>query len=323
VGDRLAEGRCLGNLGALCHDARDVDGARVHYRRALPIFRALNEQRREGIFLCNLALLEQEGGQFEDARARLQRAASLLENVCDRRLYGIALGNLGALEHEGGALDRSDELQMRALEVLHEAGDLASELLATLRLAALRADRSQNHEARTLIDRASAIVDGLEDPYAEALVSLEHATPAAVRARIETARTPHRSDASLAERSDDARWMIRLLERKTHTSTLYISRASRRFRWNDGAWEDLARFGSLWRILDALVDAHLRDRTATLTADVLIAAGWPGERMIPEAASNRLYVALSGLRKRGLREVIVRVGDGYSLEPGVKLQQED
>jgi hypothetical protein len=46
-----------------------------------------------------------------------------------------------------------------------------------------------------------------------------------------------------------------------------------------------------------------------------LAYAWPGERMTAEAAANRMKVALSTLRKLGLRSLIQRTDDGYLLDP--------
>lgn len=68
-----------------------------------------------------------------------------------------------------------------------------------------------------------------------------------------------------------------------------------------------------WRILLALVAALEGGGDGVLTADQLVEAGWPGERPTPKSARNRLHVALSNLRKRGLREVLLRHPTGYAL----------
>jgi len=49
----------------------------------------------------------------------------------------------------------------------------------------------------------------------------------------------------------------------------------------------------------------------------LLEKGWPGERVHPEAGADRVYMALSTLRKLGLREVLVSRDDGYLLDPRV------
>ena len=52
----------------------------------------------------------------------------------------------------------------------------------------------------------------------------------------------------------------------------------------------------------------------------LVAAGWPGEEPIYEAALNRVYVTVDRLRSLGLRDVVERVDDGYRIIPGERLE---
>ncbi len=54
-----------------------------------------------------------------------------------------------------------------------------------------------------------------------------------------------------------------------------------------------------------------------LTADDLLEAGWKGEKMIPSAAKNRLYVTIATLRKIGLKDVLRGGDEGYLLDPAV------
>ena len=54
-----------------------------------------------------------------------------------------------------------------------------------------------------------------------------------------------------------------------------------------------------------------------LPPEALVSAGWPKERMAPEAAMSRLRTALSGLRRLGLRELLKRHPRGYLLDPCV------
>ena len=67
-----------------------------------------------------------------------------------------------------------------------------------------------------------------------------------------------------------------------------------------------------------MAEARLEGRV--LDADLLLAAGWPGERMAAQSASNRVHVALSALRKLGLKPFIVREDEGWPLAPTVPLR---
>ena len=76
----------------------------------------------------------------------------------------------------------------------------------------------------------------------------------------------------------------------------------------DGERVDLSRSPLQARVLAGLARAQ-----APLTTAELVAIGWPGERIRPDSAANRLYVVLNALRKLGLREWITRSGGGYVL----------
>ena len=64
-----------------------------------------------------------------------------------------------------------------------------------------------------------------------------------------------------------------------------------------------------------LVQAQLRRRGLSLGA--LQEAGWPGEKILPEAASNRIYVAFNQLRKLGLKAFLQKSAEGYFLDPAL------
>jgi len=50
-----------------------------------------------------------------------------------------------------------------------------------------------------------------------------------------------------------------------------------------------------------------------------VEAGWPGERIAPKAAADRVYAAVGALRKLGLGSVLVRLDGGYALSPEVPI----
>ncbi len=52
-------------------------------------------------------------------------------------------------------------------------------------------------------------------------------------------------------------------------------------------------------------------------------AGWPRERVGHLAAKNRVHVAVSTLRKLGLRDVLLSRDDGWLLDPHVALVRSD
>jgi hypothetical protein len=74
------------------------------------------------------------------------------------------------------------------------------------------------------------------------------------------------------------------------------------------------------RLLLALVHARLEQPGRPLRVTELLEAGWPGERMIEEAARNRLRVMVNRLRDLGLRDVLRAEGHGYVLDPELEVQ---
>lgn len=80
-----------------------------------------------------------------------------------------------------------------------------------------------------------------------------------------------------------------------------------------GARADFSDSPTLAAVLRVLINGHLAGRRFVPTADIA-AEAWQGERILPRAASNRIYVAVNSLRRVGLRGIIVRAEGGYALE---------
>jgi hypothetical protein len=59
------------------------------------------------------------------------------------------------------------------------------------------------------------------------------------------------------------------------------------------------------------------------SAEQLIEAAWPGERMLASAAKNRLHVSLNRLRELGLRHALMASPDGWLLDPAVEVRMVD
>ena len=84
-----------------------------------------------------------------------------------------------------------------------------------------------------------------------------------------------------------------------------------------GSWQDLRERHAVRRLLIRLVERHREAPGRGASLGDLQEAGWPGERILPQAASNRIYVAVNQLRKLGLKDWLRRTGEGYFLEPAL------
>jgi hypothetical protein len=86
---------------------------------------------------------------------------------------------------------------------------------------------------------------------------------------------------------------------------------------------DLSRRGPLWQIVVALARQRAERPDEALDRAALLEAGWPGERIHPDAALNRLYVAIATLRRLGLRDVVLNRSDGYFVDGNVAVTTRD
>ncbi|MEJ7729473.1 MAG: hypothetical protein WKG00_09670 [Polyangiaceae bacterium] len=103
---------------------------------------------------------------------------------------------------------------------------------------------------------------------------------------------------------------------------LTVSSSGRWFQRQGGERVSLQRRRALHLVVKALADTHGAHPGRALTVPELVEHGWPGEKVQAEAGADRVYMALSTLRKMGLRAVIVSRDDGYLLDPRVELRRE-
>lgn len=92
------------------------------------------------------------------------------------------------------------------------------------------------------------------------------------------------------------------------------------FTTPDGATTDLSSRRVLARVLAALLESHHAAPGRAVAVSDLLRTAWPGERFQAKAGANRVYVALTTLRRMGLRELIARVDGGYAIDPGIALR---
>jgi hypothetical protein len=142
-----------------------------------------------------------------------------------------------------------------------------------------------------------------------------------LRVQVTELAQTHRSrrDRGGPQASDDARLALRLLERALARDAWVFDFERAELRPPGGEPIELGSRPQLLRVVRALVEARLSAPGEALDQERLTAVGWPGERMQPAAAANRVKVTLSTLRSAGLRDLLVRREGGYLLDPSVPL----
>jgi predicted ATPase/Tfp pilus assembly protein PilF len=337
AGDPVARARGTGNLGAVHHDVGEFDDASACYREALSGFRVAGEHRLEGIFLTNLGVLLQERGEQAPAHRLYLEALDRLGSVGDRRLEAITHTNLGLLCQEMGEPVQARTCHERALFAFHEVIDPRSTALCLGRFALALAALGHVDDARRDCGRAAEQLARLGDRVGMAVLGLFRAhvelsadapgAEAAARSQVAAARAAGGADeVALCELSDDARAAVRLIEvglaarRAELGHLLRVGPAACWFASGGGAREDLSGQRVLRRLLLGLVEQHLAAPGEGLPLDALREVGWPGERILRGAAVNRVHVALSKLRRLGLRSFLVCRDGRYFIDPAAHVE---
>lgn len=340
---RAMNDACMGRLHC---DLRNAEAARLHNGRAFEASEAIGDHWLGALAIANLAQLEQEEGNFAKAAELLDGALSRLRNAGEAHyeaIYATVLGDLSFEEAlvEGGQTDRARAFYtagaryFRALLAHRQAGLIhaaAAALEATegdhvaasnhLAIAQKSAARSGNPVVRIVVDAHRATVEIARASAAErpALVEKWRAWRGGVAAANDTGE--------LVATSMDVRFALRVLdhtlrraEGRSASLGLRLATDASWFELGGGSRVDLGRRGSLRRILDALAEQRTTSPGQGLPVATLVEKGWPGERVLVEAASTRVRVAVATLRRLGLRSVIITREDGYLLDPSVNLQR--
>ena len=92
----------------------------------------------------------------------------------------------------------------------------------------------------------------------------------------------------------------------------------KRFRV-DGAWVDLASRDLLWRLLIRLAASHVAGSPVPM--DELVRSLWPDESLVGTSGRDRIYNAVSTLRRLGLSEILRGSRAGYSLQRELRYER--
>lgn len=123
---------------------------------------------------------------------------------------------------------------------------------------------------------------------------------------------------SRTPRGFDGQIIMRMFPKIRDDRQLLIGRDGRWFQVGANEKIEIAGRKALPELLVAIASAG----GDSLDPYELAEAGWPGEKLHPETAKNRVYVAVHALRKMGLAEMLRTEGGGYALADGVNYEME-
>jgi predicted ATPase/Tfp pilus assembly protein PilF len=309
--DRAGAADALVDLGCVLVIIGELDEAERHLERALALEQACGNRWFEALALGHLGLVAQQRGELRLARQRYQRALAAFEACGERRFHGLFRAFFAAAEASLGLADEARSDLAAARRVFAELDDAGH--LATVDLL----------EGFLDLDQARRAAERFDLPAANAAV-------AAARRRLEAAPPPggHASEVAIARRLLGRALAERELPEgtprpelppETQLDALVVAPDASWFEPPGGGRVDIARRGPLRLVLQGLVEQRLLAPGVGLTSGRVFELGWPGERALPAAAANRVYAAIRTLRALGLDGLLKRHGDGYLLEPTVRV----
>lgn len=92
------------------------------------------------------------------------------------------------------------------------------------------------------------------------------------------------------------------------------------FRVRGGEKVSMRRRHAMRRILLRLVEQWNTAPRQAVLMSTLIETGWPNERILADAAMNRLYNTIAVLRSLGLAEMLHSAEGGYALDPAISIR---
>ncbi|BAZ28289.1 hypothetical protein NIES4074_07200 [Cylindrospermum sp. NIES-4074] len=174
IGDRLGEGKALGNLGFAYDSLGNYPQAIEYYQQDLSIAREISDRRGEGQTLGNLGIAYRSLGNYPQAIEYHQQYLTISREIGYRQGEGQALGGLGIAYDSLGNYPQAIEYHQQWLTIARELGDRQGEGIALVNWGATLLKLEQYPEAQqhllTSLDIFKEL--GCRDVEAEALLRL-------------------------------------------------------------------------------------------------------------------------------------------------------
>ncbi|MEZ4237206.1 MAG: protein kinase [Myxococcota bacterium] len=279
--------------------------AEREYREVLTLADRLGHRRARLYAVGQLGFVHEIEGRLEEALAEAHQAEIGMDEDGDlvfgawyRTFRARILARLG----------RWEEARPLVEQVLTVPGLNPSHALLTRRLRAVIAARLRDLDAAAALEQTEAC-DALPRRIAEAYLAADRGELGLAREVIAACR------AEVRGLRHDLLLDCVAQELEEECTAWRISADGATVLGPDGAHIDLGKHVANARILAHLAAVRTEAPGRTTDAEGLATAGWPGERIVPSAAANRVRVALSALRRAGLAALIDRGDGGWRLDP--------
>jgi len=325
--DKVGAANAMANLAVLALDADQIAAAESHCVESLRLLDEVGAVHRRSFPLMVWAAIAQESGNLRLARARYNDAIEIAREVHKHRGHEAeSLTHLGILECDAGDWTAAEASLSTAVQLYDAIGAPPECCIASAFLAVAVAHLDHSGKARAMWEkcdtplrslglRDSAQLAQILNAMVDELDATTHATAPAPEDGID----------------DDASHLVRVAQRlwgrtragMVGSANLRIGPDGRWFALGEAPEVDLKRRMLLRRLLCRLAQHWQEARGKPLPVPTLIDSCWPGENVGTASASNRLYVAMSKLRRLGLADVLVTDPDGYLIDPRYSVSLEE
>jgi len=299
----------LGHLGFCHHEVGELSTAEVQFRQSIAGLGHVGDVMLECIERILLARLLVDLGRSAEAMLELGLAEGVLEesDVPRIRLSLHLVSGLNEIQRDDLEAARA---QLREGMEYGAHIEVGFEALLPAYLAFVESRLGEPEAAASLLDSARSTLGALESRGLRTAAAMLMAS-----ASDEPVASP---PADVASSSSDVRRVLGLVQTAAEPDrALRIAADGRRVRLPGGTAFEFGRHAAPRRVLTELAVAREASPGDAVSAEQLIAAGWPGERMQTEAARKRLRTAIWTLRKLGLEGILLTRDDGYLLDPYV------
>jgi len=304
--DTAGLGRTVFLLGELCADTGDLQQSIAHYLEAVDRFRATGRREEEGYALVGLGTAVLLQGDPQGAVRDLQDALFLAEDATSPNLLAHCHERLGQAQWVWGHHAAAIRSLREAAEGFEGIGERKRFGLVAGWLGFAETHAGDPQQASHWCEASDAALSAAPEPVYRTAVDVLRgdggggdAVEVALAKRARCRSEPRSSSAPPG---------------------LVLHGVERRVTLPDGTEVDLSRRRKLWRLLDFLAAAHERGADTVETTE-LVEYLWPGERLVPESAAQRIYTTVFYLRKMGFESVLARTATGYRLKAGLRVQR--
>ncbi len=300
------------HLGYVAHELGRLDEAAEALERARAAQRALGDAGLEALSCVYLARVACDRGRVSDGEQLVAEASVLLRDVESPPQHAARDVVFGHLAMERGAHRVAADAYARALARVRTPTVGFEALTGAYLATALHAAGERGAKLRKALRASERVLGGVRHPHLQFALAL---LAAHVRGESVAGTPPAEALAS----SSEVRRALRFTRagaarpfRVQADAKLVVTPEARRV--------DLSRRRALRLVVVALLEARQRAPGHALSVDAVATAGWPGERLRPTAAEQRVYTAIWALRRDLFGEALLRRDDGYLLRPDVDFE---